>query len=175
MSLTDDALEQVGRLFKENAELRERVEQVAAQRDEWYRQNGLLRGERDAATARAEQAEARTEAARQREETWRDSAMQSAARAAKAEAALAELRKRLGNAEVEWAARWREPNGEEVYRSGDSEADARHFVRLWRERGVPGYVTGLEVISALVGEWQNADAPRTALERATDEQGGGDA
>lgn len=87
MSLTDDVLEQVGRLFKENAELRERVEQLASQRDEWHRQNGLLRGERDAATARAEQAEA----------------------------ALAEMRERLGTSRDEWANHYRSDAGVDYY------------------------------------------------------------
>lgn len=105
---------------------------------------------------------------------WQERAVAESERAEKAEAALAGMRERLGNAEVEWAARWREPNGEEVYRSSDTEADARHFVRLWRERGLPGYVTGLEVVSALIGEWQSAETPRTALERAADEQGDGE-
>ncbi len=44
MSLTDDAIQEVNRLFLENQELR-------AQRDEWRRQNGILRGELEQACA----------------------------------------------------------------------------------------------------------------------------
>lgn len=46
MSLTDDAMGQVERLFRENQQLR-------VERDEWHRQNGLLRGELEQVRAKS--------------------------------------------------------------------------------------------------------------------------
>lgn len=176
-------------LDEEALRLQRTIDEARKQRDDWHDEAGRQRD-------RAEKAEAALAAQRQEHRAAylvvmeeRDDArnrlraetavakellqrnVELGTRADNAEAALAELRERLGNAEVAWAARWREPNGEEIYRSSNTEADARHFVRLWRERGLPGYVTGLEVVSALIGEWQNAETPRTTPERAADEQG----
>jgi chromosome segregation ATPase len=100
VSLTDDALEQMEKLFRENQELR-------AERDEWHRQNGLLRGELAAANERADFLDAEAlqlrrdaDEVRRERDGWRTVAGQRRTRAEDAEHKLAELEAERGRMEA---------------------------------------------------------------------------
>ena len=86
------------------------------------------------------------------------------ARTERAEAALAEMRERLG---VQWVALHAD---RKRHIEVDDEASAHKLVAC-----LPQDIGDYTVASRLVGEWRVADAtPRTALERAADEQGDGE-
>lgn len=74
----------------------------------------------------------------------------------RARAELEQLRARvaeIGDTDVEWAVRWY-AEGEAVYHHKDSHAAAQHYIRLWRQRGVPKYASRLAIVRAIVGEWR---------------------
>lgn len=98
-----------------------------------------------------------------------------AGRAERAEAALAEMRERLGKTGEQWGVRTRDDDPDEDIEVVSSEAIAREFASTWRSEIPDANPTAMVRTRCEPGPWRVADAtPRTALKRAADEQGDGE-
>lgn len=131
-----------------------------------------LRAERDAATARAEQAEEARRASLAERDEWRRAFDAEHARAEQAEAALAEFEH-----EVQWAHQvnsldgtW---NGDAVVQADEQTAHrTARIVGLAVRRGEFRVDVVCRDVWTRATDWRPADAtPRTAPERAADERG----
>lgn len=114
-------------------QLRKQLAEVTAQRDEWHRQNGQLRGERDAATERAVKAEAEVAELRDDYANLSAESTRIADRAGQCRRELAELRERIGG--DRWRVRyqlgplteWTEPTRHETSARDWLEAFHEHY------------------------------------------------
>ncbi len=129
------------------------------------------RGKNDAAAGsyagRVEEAEVAMRRLRDANRELAKDALRAMNRAAKAEAALAEL----GEPRLEWGVRTRDDDPDEDIEVLSSEAVAREFASTWRSEIPDANPTAMCRTARTVGPWRVADTtPRTAVECGTVEQ-----